>query len=496
MSAVDAGATVRVGSLRLEAPAGRLFIGGSWVRSASGHEQAVEDPSDESTLRHVGWGDGEDVDRAVTHALDAAEGWGQTDWTHRARVLRQLADRLRADGERLAAVDTAESGNPIAGSRQDVGTAATALEFFAGLAGQTKGETFLSGPSTHAFTERSPYGVVGRLLAYNHPLLFAVQAAAAPLAAGNAVILKPADPTPLSALEVARLAEDLLPAGALSVVPGSGAAAGHALAAHPDVPRIAFTGSVATGRRVMATAAEHVKHVTLELGGKNPLVVFPDVDPADAARAAVDGMNFTKTNGQSCQATSRVLVHEDVHDELVRELADRMRALRVGPPADPRSDVGPLTFRSHYERVLAHIDGANRAGARLVTGGARPAGLTRGYYVRPTLFTDVPAGSAILQEEVFGPVLVVSRWRDEEEMVAAANGTPYGLTANVLTHDLGRALRTARRLRAGLVWVNGPSPRPLGVPFGGHKLSGRGKEHGLEELLSYTQDKSVVVRYG
>lgn len=476
------------------APAGQLFIGGRWCAAASGQLADAENPADETTLRQVAWGDAQDVDRAVAAAADAAYGWAATPWSDRASALREVAARLRADLDRLALIDTLDSGNTLASSRRDVQTAARVLEYFAGLGGELKGSTIPGQAGTFTFTRRRPYGVVGRILAYNHPLLFAVQGMAAPLAAGNTVVLKPADHTCLSALEIAAIVADILPAGALSVVTGAGHTAGTALVDHPGVPRIAFTGSVATGRRVLEAAARHIKHVTLELGGKNPLVIFPDVEVQAAADAAVRGMNLTSTNGQSCQSTSRVLVHTSVRDAVVEAIATRYERLVVGRPEDPGVDVGPLTFKAHHDRVMAAIAAAQRDGARLVTGGKRPPGLTHGHFVEPTLFTEVTPEMAVARDEIFGPVQAVLSWTDQEEMIQLANGTPYGLTANVLTSNLTDALTAVERVEAGLVWVNGPTPRPLGTPFGGVKQSGLGRETGLDELLSYTVEQSVVVR--
>lgn len=478
----------------LHAPAGLLYIDGCWVPPRSGQVAVAENPADESEIGRVPVATEADVDVAVDAAMGAAQAWSSWPWTERAAALRGVAARLRDSCDRLALIDTLDSGNPIAGSLSDVEVAAASLEHFAGLGGEVGGQTVPGAAGGLTFTERTPYGVVGRITAYNHPLMFAAQGVAAALVSGNAVVMKPADPTVLSSLEFAHLTEGLLPPGVLNVVPGPGPV-GARLVAHPDVPRIAFTGSVATGRRILAGAAEHIKRVSLELGGKNPVLVFPDVAPEAAADAVVRGMNFTRTNGQSCMSTSRVLVHESIRADVVEILAERMLALRVGAPVDPAVDVGPMAFREHLERVMSHIRAATDDGARLMVGGARPRGLDVGHYVEPTLFDDVDPSMAIARDEVFGPVVAVLGWSDEREAMELANGTAYGLTANVISDDLSTALRAARGLRAGIVWVNGPSPLPPGTPFGGVKASGIGREHGIEELLSYTEEKSVVVRF-
>lgn len=478
----------------LRAPEGAAFIGGRWTAPVEGATSPVENPADETILARAATCTGRDVDAAVSAARDAASGWRRMPWSERAARLREVAARLRADARRLALVDTLDSGNPIGGSLADVSAAADALDYFAGIGGQAAGETIPGPDGVLTYTERVPYGVVGRITAYNHPLMFAAQGVAAALVSGNAVVVKPAEPTVLSSLEFAALTEDVLPAGVLSVVPGPGAV-GQRLVEHPDVPRIAFTGSVATGRRILAAAAAGLTRVTLELGGKNALIVHPDVDPEAAADAAVTGMNLTRTNGQSCMSTSRVLVHADIAADVAAATAARMAALTVGRPEDPGTDVGPLAFRTHRDRVLGHIATARREGAHLATGGGGAPAFERGYYVEPTLFVDVEPDMTIAREEVFGPVLALLRWSDPAEAIELANATPYGLTANVMTGDLRTALRAASDVDAGIVWVNGPTPLPPGTPFGGMKSSGMGREHGLEELLSYTETKSVIVRY-
>lgn len=478
----------------LHAPQGRVHVGGEWRPPRSGIVRDVENPADEERLAVAAEADARDVDDAVAAASRAAVDWGRRPWTERAQRLRDFAVLLRDHAHRLALVDTVDSGNPIAGSLADVESAARTLERVAGLGGQMGRETIPSDPGILAFTQRRPHGVVGRITAYNHPLMFAVQGVAAPLVMGNAVVLKPAEATPLSSLEVAFLAEQVLPPGLLNVLPG-GPSAGARLVEHPDVRRIAFTGSVATGRRILAAAAHTITHVTLELGGKNAVIVFPDADPDAAADAAVRGMNFTRTNGQSCMSTSRLLVPQDIADEVVERVAERMRSLVVGRPEDPSVDMGPMAFRAHLERVMAHVDGARAAGASVVTGGRRPPGLSRGHFVEPTLLADVEPTMDIAQQEVFGPVLAVLRWSTSEEMVRVANGTPYGLTANVVTNDLSSALRSVEQVRAGLIWVNGPHPLPPGTPFGGVGFSGLGREQGVEELLSYTEPTSVVIAH-
>ena len=470
----------------------RMFIGGEWVDSADGATIASIDPSTEAVIGGVPSAGAGDVDSAVRAAQAAAPEWAALPWTRRAELLRELARRIDAASEELALLDTADAGLPIAGSRRDIRSSVHELRYFAGLGGEVKGHTLPGAGPQMAMTHREPYGVVGRIVPFNHPFKFAAGKCAAPLMAGNSVVLKPAEQTSLSALRLAAITEGLLPPGVLNVVTGP-AATGAALVDHPGVPRIAFTGSVSSGRAVLRAAAEHIKHVTLELGGKNPMIVYDDADLVQAAAGAISGMNLARSMGQSCQSNSRVLVHRSCEDAFLSALTDRVERLRVGDPRDERSDLGPLAFADHYERVLAYVDSGRRDGAELIAGGSRPEGLSRGYYLRPTVFAGVEPGMRIAREEIFGPVLAVLTWEDEDEVIELANSVEYGLTANVWTNDLRRAHRTAQRLEAGTVWVNGDGRKPLGTPFGGYKHSGLGIEGSLEELMSYTRSKSVVL---
>ena len=438
-------------------------------------------------------GGAQDVERAVEAARDAAPAWRDLGWRGRAALLRELSARLGEQAEAMARLDVRDSGNPLSGMRADAAGACEELLYYAGIAPQTGGT---SGPvlaGSTSWTEREPYGVVGRIVPFNHPFKFATGKCAAPLAAGNAVVLKPGEQTSLSAIELARTAAEVLPPGVLNVVTGRGATAGAALVAHPGVPRIAFTGSVPSGRAVLRGAAEEVKHVSLELGGKNPIIVFPDVDPDRAARAAVAAMNIARCTGQSCGSTSRLFVHADVEGPFLEALVARLAELRIGDPMDEQTEVGPLAFRAHHERVVSYVEAGVLEGATLLHGGRRPAHLARGFFLEPAVFTDVDDRMTIAREEIFGPVMSVLTWRDWDDVVARANATPLGLTANVWTNDVSAALRTARALEAGYVSVNGTGRRPTGMPFGGWGHSGLGKENGLEELLSYTREKSVTV---
>lgn len=437
----------------------------------------------------------EEVDRIVAGAVKAAPDWANAAPAERASCLREMARRIEADQEQLAKLDAIDSGNPLTAMRGDVRSAIRSIDYFAGLATEAKGLTLPLPDSRMVYTRRESFGVAARIIPFNHPAQFAAAKVAAPLAAGNAVVLKPAEQTSLSALHLRDLLDGVFPDSVLNIVPGYGHTVGSALVQHPDIPRIAFTGSVPTGQRIMADAAPHLKSLSLELGGKNPMVVFPDVDAAAAAAGAVDGMNFRRSQGQSCGSNSRVFVHESIYAAFVDALIPMLKGIVVGDASDEQTEMGPLAFRAQYEKVMRYIDAGTSEGARLLTGGRRPTGLDRGFFVEPTLFGDVDMSMTIAQDEIFGPVLSLFKWRDLDDVVAQANATPLGLTANIWTNDLAVAHQTATRIRAGYVWINGRGGRPLGASFGGFGLSGLGKENSLEELLSYTREKTVDVTF-
>lgn len=471
----------------------QMYIGGKWVPAASGETFATVNPMTEEAIATVAAGGPEDVDLAVEAALTGSAEWSAMPWTERSRRLTTFAARMREDVEHLAMLDVVDAGLPITGMRADILGTAGEIEYFAGIAGELKGSTVPAGEDTLAYSRREPYGVVGRIVPFNHPFRFSAGKLAAPLAAGNAVIMKPPEQAPLSALEIPRLAEGLLPDGVINIVTGLGLPVGGSIAGHPLIPRIAFTGSVPTGRAVMRAGAEHIKHVTLELGGKNPIIICEDADPVVTAAATVTGMNIPRSMGQSCQSNSRVFVHRSIRAPFLAALEARIAALRIGDPREDSTDVGPLAYREHYERVLQHIQNAKDDGARLLCGGGQPEGIDKGFYVAPTVFVDVTPDMRIAQEEVFGPVMAVMEWEDEDDLFAMVNGVPFGLTAKIWTRDLARAQRFVARVDSGLVWVNGSGGKPRGVPFGGFKLSGIGKEGGLEEIMSFTREKGVMI---
>lgn len=472
-----------------------MLIGGELVASESGKWFDSIDPATEEVLGRAPDASAVDVNRAVEAARAAFPTWYGLDPLERARLLHALADRLRADRAEVVDLEISDTGNTIAEMEADVDHGADAIDYYAGLVLELKGETIPATAANLHFSIREPYGVVGRITPFNHPILFAASKVAAPLAAGNCVVLKPSEQSPLSALVFARMCRDVLPAGVMNVVTGAGAGAGDALVRHSDVKRIGFTGSVTTGLAIQRAAAEvSVKQLSLELGGKNPMIVFPDADLTKVVAGVIRGMNFS-WQGQSCGSTSRLFLHQSVHDRVLADLAASVDALRIGDPHDRSSQVGPINSRRQLDKDLRYIELARSEGARVVAGGGPPSGdrFSRGYWLRPTVFADVTPDMRIFNEEVFGPVLSVIPFDDTDQVIEMANAVEYGLTAAVWTRDLATALTTARRLETGYVWINGTSAHFPGCSFGGHKNSGTGTEEGFDELLSYTEDKTVHV---
>jgi 2-formylbenzoate dehydrogenase len=476
-----------------------LLIGGRAVPARSGRTYSDDSPVTGEVIATVPDGDAEDVDAAAQAAVTAAAQWRRVPPRERGALVAELARVLEENADELALLDAIDGGHPVTAMHLDVAIAADTLRLFAGLGIELKGATIPATAENLHLTVREPCGVVGRIIPFNHPIMFAAGKIAAPLVAGNTLILKPPETAPLSALRMAELFTGILPPGVLNVVVGDGPAAGRAVARHPAVRRIGFIGSDVTGRAVQRDAAEAaVKDVTLELGGKNALIAFPDADPAEVAAGAVAGMNFARSAGQSCGSTSRLLLHSSIAAEVLPLVADRMAAIRVGSPLDPATEMGTLASRAAYDKTLRYIAIGREEGAEVLTGGGPPPGLADGpgLFLAPTLFGGVRPGMTIAREEVFGPLLCALTWDDEDEAVEIANAVPYGLTGSIWTNDLGRAHRVATALDAGYLWINGSSRHFAGVPFGGVKQSGVGREESLEELLSYTQLKTINIMLG
>jgi betaine-aldehyde dehydrogenase len=434
-----------------------------------------------------------DVDLAVKAAKAAFREWSRVPIKERARCLVLLAERIEQHADELALLDTVDSGNAIVGMRGDVVWTAEWLRYCAGLVTEIKGETFSQGERHLNLTRRQPFGVVAKINPFNHPFRFCAEKTAAPLAAGNTVVIKGSEQAPLSSFRLGELCDGIFPPGVVNIIAGDGKT-GSALVRHPDVQRIGFVGSVPTGRAIAQEAAAGLKRVTLELGGKNPIIIFPDADSKIAAAAAIKGMNMNR-QGQSCSSTSRVFVHASLHDEVAAELVTLAEALPVGLPWLEQNEVGPIVSRRQFDRVVSFIESGKAEGAQLLTGGkpSDPA-LAAGLFIAPTVFDAVTPAMRIGREEIFGPVMSVMSWSNYEDMLAKVNGVEYGLTAAIVTNDLAGAMETAERVEAGYVWINS-SGRYIGAPYGGWKQSGIGEEECFGEILSYTQMKNINMRW-
>jgi len=471
-----------------------LHYGGQWHEPLSGRYAETLNPGTGESLGRVAVAGDADVDAAVAASRRGFAEWRAVLPLERARILRRVAGLLREHAGELALIDAANCGNPVGEMEGDARVAAAQLDFFAGLVTEMKGASIPMGPDAVNFSVREPVGVVARIVPFNHPFMFAAGKSAAPLAAGNAVIVKPPDQAPLSALRLAELVDGLLPPGVFNVVPGD-RATGAALASHKGVAMVAIIGSVAAGRAVMRAASDTVKPVLLELGGKNALIAYPDADPDEVAAAAIGGMNFTWC-GQSCGSTSRAFVHAAIYDAVLERIKARIGAFVPGLPTDSATTMGAIVSRAQLERIVDYIASARQEGARLLCGGGRPKDprLADGFFVEPTVFADVTPSMRIAREEIFGPVLGVLKWSDEARMLDDVNAVDYGLTCSIWTNDLDTAHRTAATVQAGYVWINEVGRHFLGAPFGGVKQSGFGREECLEEMLRFTQEKNIHLK--
>ncbi len=474
---------------------GKVFINGEWRPAASGRQIDVVNPATEEVVASVAGAGREDLDAAVAAARDALNGpWGAMSARERGRLVWKIGERILACADELARLETIHNGKPIFESRQiEVPAAAECFQYYAGWADKIHGETIPVKGNYLTYSLREPVGVVAAIVPWNFPLLLTSWKVAPALACGNTVIIKPASQTPLTALALADLATEAgLPPGVLNVITGPGAEIGRAIVEHPGVDKIAFTGDTRTGKDIMRGAAETLKHITLELGGKSPNIVFADADLDAAIRGATSGIFYGK--GEVCAAGSRLLVDRRIKDEFIEKVAARTRKMVPGDPLDPKTRLGAISSKTQMERVLGYIETGKREGAALVAGGSRTdIGTGRGYFLQPTVFADVTPSMTIAREEIFGPVLAVIDFADVDEAIARANDSEYGLAAGVWTKDIKKAHYVARKLQAGTVWVNTYNVYDAAASFGGYKKSGFGREMGMHALEHYTQVKTVWV---
>ncbi|BEU23845.1 aldehyde dehydrogenase family protein [Paraburkholderia sp. 22B1P] len=472
----------------------QLFIDGRFVPSLSGETLATLNPHDNSVIADVAMANHADVDRAVAAAKAAFPKWSNMAGADRGRLLLKLADAIEANADRLARLESMDTGHPIRDTRNlDVPRTAATFRYFGGMADKFEGSVIPVEQGFLNYLTREPVGIVGQVVPWNFPLMFTSWKMAPALAAGNCVIMKPAELTPLSSLAIAELmAEVGFPAGVVNILPGLGHVAGQYIAEHPEIGKVAFTGSTAVGRKIVQASSGNLKKVQLELGGKGANIVFGDANIDAVVQGSAFGIFHNQ--GQACIAASRMIVHESVADEVLEKFVALARSIRIGDPLDPSTEMGPLTSRQHRDRVLSYVDIAREQGGRVLSGGKSPdhAALANGCYVEPTIVEAKPT-DRVSQEEVFGPFMSVTTFRTDEEALAIANGTEYGLGAGLWTRDLQRAHLIAREIHSGMVWVNCYKRVSPGSPFGGVGASGYGREMGFEAMREYTQAKSVWI---
>ena len=475
----------------------QMLIAGAWVGSASGETLDVENPGKRQKIAEIPRGSANDVDRAVQAATQAFPGWSKTPPRDRGRLLLRIADALEARGEELARTIALETGNALrTQARPEARLSADIFRYFGGLAGELKGETIPLGEHVLSYTRREPMGVVGAIIPWNAPVLLGALKIAPALCAGNTLVLKAAEDAPLGVLLMAEVCQQFLPPGVMNVLTGLGEECGAALAQHPAICKLSFTGSTEVGKLIMRAAAERIVPVSLELGGKSPSIVYPDADADWVVDGVIAGMRFTRQS-QSCTAGSRLFLHADIFDSFLEKLRTKTQALKLGDPLDEATDIGAIINDKQFRKVCGYVDeGLKRKDARLVFGGLPPTDgpLSEGYFALPTVFADTSNDWRLAREEIFGPVLVAIPWRNEIEAIRMANDSHYGLAAYVWTHDIGSALRTAHAIESGWVQVNQGLGQQPGHSYGGYKQSGIGREFSLEGMLdSFTQRKNVTV---
>lgn len=474
----------------------KLLINGIWCDGLDGKVIDVINPFDGSLITQVAEATEKDIDLAVKAAKDAFTGWSGLSATERGRYLLRLADRIDENAEALAQLETLDTGHPIRDTRfLDVKRTADTFRYFGGMADKFEGSVVPVESGFLNYVNRKPIGVVGQIVPWNFPLMFTSWKMAPALAAGNTIVIKPSELTPLSTLRIAELMMEVgIPAGVVNVVVGYGHTAGHALATHQDVGKVAFTGSTLTGRKVIEASASNIKKVQLELGGKGANIIFEDAN----IDAAVKGSAFAifHNQGQACIAGSRLIVHESVKEEFLQKFLALAESIKIGDPKDPSTEMGPLTSKLHLERVLNYIEVAKSEGNTILTGGSQPddPALSQGYFIKPTVVEAKP-DDRVFQEEVFGPFVSVTTFKDDEEALRIANATEYGLGSGLWTSNLSRAHKFADAIRAGMVWVNCYKRVNPASPFGGVGKSGFGREMGFDAMREYTETKSVWINY-
>jgi len=474
-----------------------MIVGGKPIEASDGRFIDIENPSNRTVIAEVPRGTAQDVDAAVRAAAAAFDQWKNVPPKDRGRMLLKIADAVEADTEAIARTVALETGNAMrTQARPEVKSSADVIRYYGGLTSEVKGETIPLGEHVLSYTRREPLGVVGGIVPWNAPVVLGTLKIAMAIAAGNTLVLKAAEDAPLGLLRVAEICNDYLPPGVLNLLTGYGEETGAALAQHPLVRKLSFTGSTEVGKLIMHAAAERIVPVSLELGGKSPAIVFPDADDQRTVDGVITGMRVTR-QGQSCTAGSRIFLHESIFDSFVDKLTVTLQKLKIGDPSDEATDMGAIINRKQFDRVCGYItDGIQQKGARLALGGLPPkeGPLASGYYVQPTVFADVSNDWRIAREEIFGPVMVAIPWKDENEAIKMANDSHYGLAAYVWTRDISKALRTAHAIESGWVQINQGFGQFPGQAYGGYKQSGIGREYSLEGMLdSYTQRKNVTV---
>lgn len=476
----------------------KMLIDGKFVASSTGNVMEVIDPSTGKQIAELPCASVNDIDAAVSAAEAARPAWGAMGVDGRSKCFAKFAELIDQNRERLAMIDAIDCGNPIQAMRADIDLCKPYLNGWPALAKSLTGDVIPASSGNLHYTVHRPYGVVGRITAFNHPAMFAITRPLPSLITGNTLVMKPSEETSLSTLALAELFAEAFPPGVVNIVTGK-ADTGDAIVTHPKVKRLAFTGSVGTGLVIQRRAAEsgNVKYVSLELGGKNAMVVFPDVDLDAAVEGAIFGMSLNVCQGQACGSNSRVMVHSKIHDAFVSLMAEKLGKYRIGLAYDEQTDIGPLVSKAHWDRVMNYVESGVDQGAILVRGGHRPANAPNGgNFLEPTIFAGVKPDMRIGREEIFGPVISVFEWNDYDQMIVQANSVDLGLTASIWTNDLSIAHKTADALDAGYVWVNDSTRHYFGTPFGGTKNSSLGREESKDELLTYLEHKVVHTRLG